>query len=119
MLLRTLAVLFGIAFIFVGVAGFLPVFVTDGLLLGWFEINTIHNVIHLVSGVIAIMAATSLYYSRLYFKIFGIVYTLVAILGFWRGDLILMHVNTADNFLHLGIGVIAIILGFFVATAEG
>ncbi len=58
------------------------------------------------------MAATSVYYTRLYFKIFGIFYGLVAILGFFRHDLYLMHVNTADNFLHVGIALVSLYLGF-------
>lgn len=110
---RLLAVLFGIAFIFAGVAGFMPAFTNNGALLGIFEINSMHNIAHIVSGVIAIMAATSYKYSKLFFKIFGLLYTLLAIVGFVRsGDLYLMHVNFADNLLHLVVGIVAILLGF-------
>lgn len=112
-MLRMIAVLFGIAFIFAGVAGFLPTFTRHGMLFDTFAIDSLHNVIHLVSGVLAIMAATSYRYTRLYFQIFGILYALVAIMGFYRhGDLILMQVNTADNILHIVIAVIALYLGF-------
>lgn len=114
-MLRMLAVVFGIAFIFAGVAGFLPSLTTDGLLFGYFEVNTMHNVVHLVSGVVAIMAATKDRYARLYFQIFGVIYALVTIVGFARaGDLIIMHTNMADNFLHLVIAIVALYLGFFV-----
>lgn len=118
MLLRILAIIFGIAFIFVGVAGFIPVFVTDHLLFYWFEISVVHNIVHLVIGVLAIMSATSPYYARLFFKVLGIVYILSAIIGFWHGQIVFVHVNTADSVACLVIGVAAIILGFFVATAE-
>ena len=112
-MLRILAILFGIGFIFVGVAGFLPTFYTDGLLFGFFEVNAMHNVVHIVSGVIAIMSATSSKYSKLFFQILGIIYIIVAIAGFWRnGDLFIMHVNMADNILHTVIGVVALLLGF-------
>lgn len=112
-MLRFFAILFGIVFICVGVAGFLPSFNPNGLLLGYFEVNMMHNIVHIVSGVIAIMAATSYRYARLYFQVFGIVYGLVAILGFVTGgDLMMMHVNTADNFLHVFIAVVALYLGF-------
>lgn len=115
-MLRTIAVLFGIGFIFAGVAGFLPQFTTDGLLLGYFEVDMMHNIVHLVSGVLAIMAATSYRYSRLYFQIFGVIYAIVTIIGFVRGgDIFIMHVNMADNFLHLGISIIALYLGFLTA----
>jgi len=117
-MIRFIAVLFGIGFIFAGVAGFLPSFNPNGMLFGMFEVNTMHNIVHLVSGVIAIMAATSHRFSRLFFQVFGVVYSIVAIVGFARGgDLMLMHVNMADNFLHLGIGVIALLIGFALSKA--
>lgn len=119
MILRILAVLFGIGFIFAGVAGFLPTFMVDGLLFGYFEINTMHNLVHIISGVIAIMAATSLKYSKLFFQIFGIIYLVVAITGFWRdGDLFILHVNMADNVLHLVIGLVALFLGFSMRSKK-
>lgn len=114
-MLRFFAILFGIAFIFGGVAGFLPTFVDGNLLFGYFQVNTMHNIIHIASGVIAIMASTSIRYTRLYFQIFGVVYALTAIAGFWTGgDLMMMQVNLADNILHTVIGVVSMYLGFFV-----
>jgi hypothetical protein len=115
-MVRLLAVLFGIAFIFGGVAGFMPAFTTNGALLGIFQVDSMHNIIHIVSGVIAIMAATSYKSAKLYFLIFGAIYTVIAIVGFARGgDLFMMQVNTADNFLHLGIGVLSLLIGFYAA----
>jgi hypothetical protein len=111
-MLRIIAILFGIAFIFAGVAGFMPMFMQDGLLFGYFMVDSLHNLVHIVTGVIAIMAATSYRLTRGFFKIFGVIYFIVAIWGFWTGDLILIHVNTADNILHLVVGLIAIYLGF-------
>lgn len=114
-MLRIMAVLFGIAFIFVGVAGFLPTFMHNGLLLGYFEVNNMHNLVHLISGIVAIIAATNYRYSKIYFQLFGLVYAAVAIVGFYRqGDLsfMMMHVNMADNILHIVIAVVALYLGF-------
>jgi hypothetical protein len=112
-MLRIIAVLFGIGFIFAGVAGFLPSFMPNGLLLGLFEIDMMHNIVHIVSGVVAIMAATSYHYSRLYFRVFGVLYAIVTVAGFWKGQVYIMHMNMADNFLHLVITLIALYLGFF------
>lgn len=115
-MLRIFAILFGIGFIFAGVAGFIPAFTPNGFLFGLFEVNAMHNFVHLASGVIAIMCATTHYASRLYFQIFGVIYGIVTILGFvMKGDLsfIMMHMNMADNFLHLGISVVALYLGFW------
>lgn len=114
-MLRIMAIIFGIAFIFGGVAGFLPTFMHDGLLFGFFEVNFMHNVFHIASGVIAIMCATSYKYSRLYFQIFGVVYGIIAIVGFIRnGDFsfMMMHMNMADNILHTVIAIVALYLGF-------
>lgn len=114
-MVRVLAVLFGIAMIFAGVAGYgvMPQFVENGLLLGYFEVNAVHNLIHIITGVIAIMAATSFKYSKLFFIVFGIIYAVVAIFGFVNdGDLYVMHVNMADNYLHVGIAVISLLIGF-------
>ncbi|RDI46543.1 DUF4383 domain-containing protein [Aquicella lusitana] len=120
-MLRIIAVIFGIAFIFAGVAGFLPSLAPDGFLLGYFQVNAMHNLVHIISGVIAIMAATSHKYSRLYFQVFGIIYAIVTIIGFARnGDLsfIMMQFNTADNILHLVIALVALYLGFFFKRSE-
>ena len=114
MVIRLIAILFGIGFIFAGVAGFLPIFTKEGLLFGIFEVDSMHNMVHLISGVIAIMAATSYRITKIYFTVFGVIYTLAALIGFWRnGDLFVMHVNTADNILHLVIGVISLYLGLY------
>ncbi len=111
--IRVLSALFGIAFVLAGIAGFLPNFVTDGKLLGIFEVDSMHNMVHLLSGVIALLAASRSSYARLYFQIFGILYGIVAVVGFVRGgDLFMMHVNMADNILHLVIAVVALYIGF-------
>lgn len=115
-MIRFIAILFGIAFIFAGVAGFMPAFTNNGALFGIFEVDTMNNLAYIISGVIAIMAATTYKSTRLYFIIFGVIYTLAAILGFVRGgDLFIMHANMADNFLHLSIGVVALFLGYYAS----
>src|SRR5579871_3717185 len=118
-MLRLIAILFGILFIFGGIAGFLPQFIWNDLLFGYLKVNSLHNIIHMIAGVLAIMAATRYSYVKFYFKIFGILYTVIAIVGFWRGgDLYIMQVNLADNILHLIVGVIFLYLGFSAAKKE-
>lgn len=106
---------FGIIFILLGVLGFIPgVTSADGMLLGTFQVDTLHNVIHLLSGIIALLCAGSMKGAKAYFKIFGVVYALVTVLGFMGGTSILglIAVNGASNVLHLIIAVIALALGF-------
>lgn len=114
-LFRTIAILFGLAFLAAGIMGFMPMFISNDLLLGIFEVDNMHNWVHIASGVIALLCSFKTHAAKLFFKIFGIIYGLVTVVGFVNsGDLILMHVNTADNILHLVISVIALWLGFFV-----
>ncbi len=51
---------------------------------------------------------------RLYFKVFGVVYALVTVIGFAQGDTVLslITVNVADNLLQVAIAVSALALGF-------
>lgn len=110
---RILAIFFGILFIFVGVAGFLPTFKSEGLLFGYFTANSINSIIHVVLGVISIMSATSVQYARRFFQVLGMVLITVAVWGFWSdGDLYIMQVKLPDSILHTVIGVIALLIGF-------
>ena len=116
--LRAWALLFGIAFLAGGVLGFVPSVTPNGMLLGIFEVDSMHNYVHILSGVVALLAAASASYSRLFFQVFGVLYGIVTIVGFANdGDLMIMHVNMADNYLHLGIAAIALYLGFMRRAA--
>ncbi len=111
-MLRIIATLCGIAFIFVGVGGFLSSFKTNGLLFSLFQVDTINNVVHILTGVIAIMAATTHLTAKRFFQIFGFIYLILAVVGFWRGNLLIMPVNTADNVLHIVFAALFLFLGF-------
>jgi hypothetical protein len=105
---------FGWVILIVGIAGFIPGIVTaSGLELGIFQVDPMHNLVHIVSGVIALLCAQSLNASKTFFKIFGIVYGLIAILGLAGSGVVLgMMMNTADNLLHIVIAIYALYYGF-------
>jgi len=112
---QTAAKWFGWIILIVGIAGFIPGIVsTSGLELGIFHVDPMHNLIHIVSGLIALFCAQSLGAAKTFFKIFGIVYGLIAILGFIApGGVVLgMVMNTADNLLHVVIALYALYYGF-------
>lgn len=114
-MLRIIAILVGIGFIFVGVAGFIPEMKQNGLLFGYFETSLMHHVFDLVAGVIAIMAATSVKTTKLYFQIFGIIFAVIAVIGFFnQGNLYILHVNVADIIFFAVAALIFLILGFMV-----
>lgn len=115
-MLRTIAKVFGVVLLAVGVLGFIPTFTPDNHLLGIFHVNALHNVIHLASGAVALAAGySSVLAARRYFQVFGVIYALVTVLGFIYMDeaiLGLVANNTADNFLHVVIAGTALTLGF-------
>jgi hypothetical protein len=120
---KTMAVLFGVVFLVVGILGFVPAVTKDQMLLGIFHVNTAHNAVHLLSGVVALFCGmSSLGASRIYFRIFGLVYALVAVLGFLNpGDTMLLGLisnNMADTWLHVGIAAVSLLIGFMPARAE-
>jgi hypothetical protein len=121
-MVKPAAVLFGVVFLVIGILGFVPAVTKDQMLLGIFHVNTAHNCVHLLSGVVALFAGmTSAGAARWYFRIFGLVYGLVAVMGFLMGDGMLLGLisnNTADTWLHVGIAAVSLILGFMPASAE-
>lgn len=121
-MIKRIAIAFGVIFMIVGVLGFIPAVtpITDdevtGRLLGVFAVDPAHNVVHLVTGLIAVaVGLASEEASRMYFKVFGVIYGLVALLGFGYGNapiLGLIANNLADAVLHAVIAVVALFLGF-------
>ena len=121
-MVKTAAILFGVVFLLIGILGFVPAVTKDQMLLGIFHVNAAHNCVHLLSGVVALFAGmTSAGAARWYFRIFGLVYGLVAVMGFFVGDGMLLGLisnNTAVTWLHVGIAAVSLILGFMPASAE-
>lgn len=115
-MLKTAAIIFGIFFIVAGIGGFVPALAPDGMLFGIFMIGPVHNTIHLASGAAALFCAfAGAGAARKYFQIFGVVYLLVALVGFYYGNNPLMGMvehNKADIGLHIAIAAVALFLGF-------
>jgi hypothetical protein len=129
---KQIAVIFGIVMLVIGILGFVPAVNAAGpagtsytLLLGIFAVSPLHNLIHLATGAVAL--AAGLYgggaYVRLYFLVFGVVYTLVTLVGVTglffdtHGSLLgIAPINGADNVLHLAIALLS--LGTFALTSN-
>ena len=111
---QTLAWVFGAILTLVGILGFVPGITTDGMLLGIFMVGGLHNLIHLVTGLAALAAAWGMYSTGLFFKVFGVVYAIVAVVGFIQGDTVLglITTNMADHVLHLVLAAIFLWVGF-------
>jgi hypothetical protein len=115
-MVKTAAILFGLVFLLVGVLGFVPAITKDEMLLGIFHVNFAHNIVHLASGAVFLLCGMSgASTSRAFFRIFGIVYALVAALGFYYGDqpiLGLISNNMPVVWLHVVLAVVMLFLGF-------
>jgi hypothetical protein len=118
---KTLGMLFGIVFLAVGILGFVPGVTTTGadgmpMLLGVFMVNTLHSVVHIASGVVFLLASMAgAGPARLWFKIFGLVYAVVAILGFKTPNGMLLGLisnNPAVTWLHVVLAVAMLAIGF-------
>jgi hypothetical protein len=113
---KSLGMLFGIVFLAIGILGFVPGVTKDEMLLGIFMVNAAHSVVHIVSGAIFLFASMSgAGAARLWFQIFGVVYAVVAVLGFMNGDkpiLGLISSSMNNTWLHVVLAVVMLAIGF-------
>jgi hypothetical protein len=129
---QSLAGLFGVAFLLVGMAGFVPGLVqhygqlhwwkngSGAELFGVFQTSILHNFVHLGLGVLGLLAARATASARAYLSGGGAAYLALGAyglvidrLGRWN----VVPVNRADDWLHLGIGVAMVYAG--LATLPG
>jgi hypothetical protein len=127
---RTAALVFGIVFLIAGVAGFAPapppadappltIQHGHGLALGMFPVNTPHTIIHLLFGVLGLAAYFGAWSSRSYFRMTGVAYLLLAVLGLnsaTNTTFGLVPIWGADVFLHAGLGLVASYFGFVASS---
>ena len=107
---------FGIVYILVGLAGFLvtgdvPFIGKEGDPLILFNVNGLHNIVHLLIGVaLAGAAASSASASRSVNMTVGVVYLALGVLGWFITDtaLNIVALNAADHVLHLVSGALLI-----------
>ncbi|MES2998906.1 MAG: DUF4383 domain-containing protein [Pseudomonadota bacterium] len=112
-MLKGFSLLFGIIFILMGIAGFIPPLIHNQLLFHSFSLGPVLNIFYILTGLIGLSTSVSPGSAKSYFKVFGIIYALIAILGFaLNGNLGFLQLNLADSFFHLIVAVIALYLGF-------
>jgi hypothetical protein len=90
--------------------------------LGILDVNGWHNVVHIASGAIGLAVQGSYGGARAYALGLGVVYLVVAALGFSAGDgdeiFNLIPINTEDNVLHLLIGIAGVGAGLATPARE-
>jgi hypothetical protein len=123
-----------VVFLLIGVMGFIPGVTTnysdmqfaghesEAKLLGVFQVSILHNIVHLLFGVAGLALARTASGARLYLIGGGAVYAVL-----WLYGLVIDHgsaanfvpLNTADNWLHLGLAIGMIALGLLVSPRRG
>jgi hypothetical protein len=117
---QTAALVVGAVFVLVGILGFIPGITTHydtmgvagphsgAKLLGLFEVSILHNVVHLLFGVAGLALARSRDTARLFLIGGGVIYLVLWLYGIvvnLDSSANFVPVNTADNWLHLLLGV--------------
>jgi hypothetical protein len=125
-LVNRLALVVGVVFLLVGIAGFIPGVTTnydamtfaghhsDARLLGIFQVSVLHNIVHLVFGAAGIAAARRADSARLYLIGGGGIYLVLWLYGLVINDNTganFVPMNNADDWLHFVLGTAMIGLG--------
>lgn len=96
---RNFALLFGIVFLLVGIAGFFPQLMQDmhsehpeltidansGQLLGLFPVNVLHNIVHILFGLWGLAVSRSFGGAKVYARGVAIIYAVLTVAGFIPG----------------------------------
>jgi hypothetical protein len=116
---RLLATVFGVVYLLVGLAGFAVTGFGDfagthsGDKLIVFEINPLHNIIHLAIGALLLAASRAATTAKGANTLVGGVYLLVGIVGLFILDSSanILSLNSADNVLHLASAIVLLGVG--------
>ena len=118
--------LFGAVFLLVGILGFVPGITQDldtimfaghhsqAALLGIFQVSVLHNIVHLLFGIVGLLGLRSRGLAKTYLIVGGIVYAVLWIYGLVvpmesMGNFV--PLNTADNWLHFVLAVAMVTTG--------
>lgn len=126
---RLVALVYGIVFLLVGLASFVPGITTntdalhvgghhsEAMLLGIFQVSVLHNLVHLLYGIVGLALALATWppAARMYLRLGGLVYLVLWIYGLVvdkDAPANFVPLNTADDWLHFVLGVTMLGLSF-------
>lgn len=125
--LQILALIYGIVFLLVGAAGFIPGLTSNldtlqfaghegnAMLLGIFHVSILHNIVHLLFGVAGVVLARGPGSARHYLRWGGVIYLALFLYGLfvdYDSAANFVPLNDANNWLHLGLGATMLGLSF-------
>jgi hypothetical protein len=115
-MIKKLGLLWGFLFLLGGILGFVPGITKDEMFLGFFMVNTPHNILHIISGLIFLIAAMSGARAvRWWFIIFGFFYATLSVIGFVVGDGLIFNLisnSRIDSWGHGFLGLVLFLTGF-------
>ena len=117
---KNAAILIGVVFIEVGLLGFVDNPIIGDSDKAIFHADTLHNWVHIISGLLlAFVGLAAPASASIVMIVFGVVYALIGVVGFatvgseGMGKVLgFLHVNGADNYLHIVLGIVIFIAGF-------
>lgn len=130
--LELASLIVGATFLLVGVLGFIPG-VTQNYdamefsghesgaeLLGIFQVSVLHNIVHLLFGVLGLVAARMASSARTFLIVGGAVYLVLWLYGMLidkTSEANFVPLNAADDWLHLGLGAGMLALGLVLGRS--
>ncbi|MGE5545736.1 MAG: DUF4383 domain-containing protein [Solirubrobacterales bacterium] len=132
---RYFALIMGIAFLVIGVLGFVPKLLTPppgdhelriasgyGQLFALFPVNVLHNAVHLLFGIWGVVVWRNFAASRVYARSVAVIYAILAVMGLiptLSTTFGLVPVYGNDIWLHAVIAIVSAYFGFApVPTVE-
>lgn len=127
------AILVASLFLIAGVLGFVPGITSNLELLQFagprsgaavfavFEVSVLLNLIHVATGLAGLVLARTYARSRAFLLLGGLLYAGLAIYGFLinlESPVNVLPVNSADNWLHLGVGATMVIFALTLAGSR-
>lgn len=87
-----------------------------------FQVSVLHNIVHLALGAAGLAMTATARSSRTYLVVGGLVYLALWVYGLvidLDSDANFVPFNTADNWLHFGLGAAMVLLGFALGPRAG
>lgn len=130
---QVVTVVVALVFTLVGILGFIPGITTDydtltfaghhsdAELLGIFAVSVLHNIVHLLFGIVGFLMARTVSGSVTFLIVGGVIYLVLWLYGVLidlDSTANFVPVNDADNWLHLALGVGMVLLGAVFARSS-
>ena len=108
MSLKTVMLALGVFYVAIGILGFVPGVTNDGLLIGIFAVNALHNIVHLALGAALIWGSRTA--NNMVNQVLAVVFVVLVVGSFVAPIVEQVPLNPPDTALHL---VSALITGYY------